>query len=218
MTRRETVLAPVDIDLLGLLRRTTTLAEACRVLGISRDRGSYRLRRLARAAGTPVVRSVRGGDGHGTTRLTPAGVALLRRGAGRLAGGRRAREPPSTIASLEGYYAPGTPPTVQVPGGPILAVAFDARADERVRLVLDAESVLLARQKIETSARNVLPGIVERVHGTGPGAGGAQRLVVVRVGDLRLPAAVTAAAVESLGLVPGRRVFLYVKATALHRR
>jgi molybdopterin-binding protein/molybdate transport repressor ModE-like protein len=216
MTTRETVIAPVDIDLLGLLRRTATLTEACRTLGISRDRGVYRLRRLSRALGAPVVRTVRGGAPHGTTRLTPAGLALLRRGAGRLAArGPSAR---STTVVLAGYYAPGTPPIVQVPGGPPLAVAFDARPDERVRIVLEAESVLLARQRIATSARNVLEGIVERVHASGPGTGGAQRLVMVRVGTLRLPAAVTTASVQSLRLAPGRRVFLYVKATALHRR
>lgn len=119
---------------------------------------------------------------------------------------------------LDGVYRTGAPPTVMVPGGLQLAVAFAARTGERVRLVLEAESVLVARTRVATSARNVLTGTVERIFRTGPGTGGAQRLMTVRIGPIVLPVALTTSAIRSLRLAPRRRVYLYVKATALHRR
>ena len=217
MIRRSVLLTTLDAELLGLLSREANLVQACRALGIGRDQGVYRLRRLSRALGTPVVRSLRGGASHGTSRLTAAGAALLRSDAGSdvVPGAPRAGATSGHI--LEGTYRIGSPPSVAVPHGPTLAVAFAASAGERVRLAVDPESVLIATRRFETSARNVLPGVVRSVRCHGAGTGGAQRIVVVEARGQQIPAAVTEAAIRSLALAPGRRVYLYLKATALRR-
>ncbi|HEY6239073.1 MAG TPA: TOBE domain-containing protein [Thermoplasmata archaeon] len=216
MSRREVLLTPLDAELLSHLGRSTTLVRACRSLGITHDRGIYRLRRMARAVGAPIVRTSKGGRSHGATRLTPAGRSLLALGPG-VALPHRRRADADVGFLWEGDWTPGPVPTVRVPGGPRLSVAFAAEPGERVRVAVDPSSVLLATGRFATSARNVLPGVVRSVRSRGPGAGGAQRSVTVAVGGRSVPVAVTSGAVRSLGLVPGRRVFLYVKATALRR-
>ena len=216
MRRREVLLAPVDLELLSLLSRETTLVDACRSVGITHDRGTYRLRRLARALGRPVTRSVRGGDRHGTTRLTDAGRRLVEGPPG-TAVGPGTSTARSSRPWLEGRYRAGPSPTVALPGGPTLAVAFRADDEETVRFAWPPESVLVATGRFRTSARNVLPGTVVGVRRRGPGTGAAQRHLDVRVGARVLPVAITESAIQALRLTAGRRVYLYVKATALRR-
>ena len=214
---REVVLTPLDRALLSSLARATSLVEACRRVGISRDRGVYRLRRLDRALRSPVAVTHRGGPQHGMTRLTDTGLAIL------------AQEPGSTVARaphranapgtiLTGTYRGGTPPIISVGGGLELAVAFDAAPGERVSVRLDPESILVATRRFATSARNVLPGVV-RARDRSPASSGGGRVVLsVEVAGHRLAVALTESAIASLGLRPGRAVYLYVKATALRRR
>ncbi|MGB6501811.1 MAG: TOBE domain-containing protein, partial [Thermoplasmata archaeon] len=61
---------------------------------------------------------------------------------------------------------------------------------------------------------NVVPATVESV---GPGTGPFGRRLRVRAGRTRLTVALTREPIRTLGLTPGRRVYLYVKATALRR-
>jgi molybdate transport repressor ModE-like protein len=214
---REVVLTPLDVGLLDLLGREATLVEACRRLGISRDRGVYRLHRLERATGHPLVLTRKGGQGHGGTRLTSRGRSLLERGAGALlAPPARARRS-ARRTELAGTYARTPTPTVHVPGGPDLAVAFAAGPGDAVRVAVDPEAILVARHRFPTSARNVLPAVVRSIHRTGPGTGGGQRLLRADVGRNAWVVAVTEGAIRSLSLAPGRRVLLYVKATAIRR-
>lgn len=215
MSRREVVLAPVDVDLLAAVGRGLSLAEACRQLGVSRDRGTYRVRRMSKATGSAVVGSRRGGVAHGVTMLTPAGRALLRQGAGASVPGTS--EPGGAPAVLHGTWSAGPPVQIRVAGGLELAVAFVAEEGENVRVGLDPESVLVALGRFPTSARNVLDGVVVRVARTGPGTGTISRIVEVRVGRSVIRASVTDGAIANLGLRRGRRVVLYLKATALRR-
>jgi len=217
VTRREVLLSPLDAALLRQLGRTTTLVRACRELGITHDRGVYRLRRMARAIGTEVVRARKGGSTHGTTRLTDAGRALLALGPGAALSPRSTSTEEGAAFVWEGVWRPAPTPSVDVPGGPKLWVAFSAEPGEVVRVAVDPTSVLLATDRYATSARNVLPGVVRAVRGTGPRARGSPRLVAIDAGGRSVPVAVTDAAVRSLELRPGRRVYLYVKATALRR-
>jgi molybdopterin-binding protein len=220
MTRaaREVLLTPLDRDLLGSLARATSLVDACQRLGISRDRGVYRLRRLSRALQRPVAVTRKGGAHHGTTHLTDAGLAILRQEPGTALGsaGRVTRSAPESI--LSGVYRSGPSPRVEVPGGPDLAVAFEAEPGEPVSVRLDPESVLVATRRFPSSARNVLRGVVRSVDRSPRSSGGGRVLLGVRVGTAEIAVAITEAAIDALGLRPGRGVFLYVKATALHRR
>jgi molybdopterin-binding protein/molybdate transport repressor ModE-like protein len=217
MTRDVPVLAAVDVALLDLLSRESSVVAACERLGISRDRGVYRLRRLGEALGRPVVESSRGGRGQGRTRLTPEGRALLARGVGAQVRGSRtaSRAPPQN--QWRGRWSASPHPNVAVPGGLRLWVDFVARERESILVAFDPDAVLVAREEFPTSARNVLAGRVAKVRNTGPGTGGERRVVEVKVGPLRVAAAVTDSSVQALQLTRGRRVVLYVKATAVRR-
>ena len=82
-------------------------------------------------------------------------------------------------------------------------------------VTLDPESVLLARGRFASSARNVLAGrMLPRPRA---GRAGLAELVTVKVGRSRLSVAVTTETIGALGLSAGDRVFLYVKATAVRR-
>ncbi len=214
MSRRPSPVSDVDVALLKEVGRRASVVAAARALGISRDRAVYRLRRLARAFGGPVVVAERGGTRHGETRLTALGDRVAHGGfeAIELLAARPAeRETHPNL--LTGTYRAGPPPSVDV-GRLALRVAFSATDGARVSLLLDPEAVLVARGRFPSSARNVLPGVVER---NAPGPGPEERTAIVRVGDARLRVALTPETVERLGLARGRRVFLYVKATALRR-
>ncbi|HEV2316488.1 MAG TPA: TOBE domain-containing protein [Thermoplasmata archaeon] len=202
---RERWLTPLDRQLLDELARAGSLVDACEALGIGRDRGVYRLRRLREITGHSVVEARRGGASGGTSRLTPTGERLRRMPTGPIGQGGRA-EP-----GFRGTFSSRGGPHVRIAGGVTLAVGFDARDGESVRLILDPESVLVARERFATSARNVLLGRVAEIRPRDA----RSRLVVVCVGPLRIQAAVTPRSIEELGLRPRARVYLYVKATAL---
>jgi molybdate transport system regulatory protein len=212
--RRSNVVTDRDIALLRSLDHTGSVVAASREVGISRDRAIYRLGLLERAFGEPVVRSERGGRGHGATALTDLGGRIARGGFDSVEL-RELRSAAQLAATnrLRGVYHERPHPEVEVPGGLRLRVAFAAKDGETVVLALDPESVLVARRKFASSARNVLTATVERVRRDGA----IGRTLVLRVGRVRLRAAVTDEPVRQLGLAPGAKVVLYVKATALRR-
>lgn len=215
--RREVTVTPLDLALLGHLARDPSLARAVRSLGISADRGSYRLRRLARALGTAVVAGERGGSERGRTELTSAGRTLFDAGVGTVVGSP-ARSATEEIVRGRGRWSARPVPTVRLDEGPILAVAFRAREEERVRIAIDPASILLATRRFPTSARNVLEGRLARVRRRGAGTGGGREVAEVNVSGWRVPVALTEEAVRSLRLRRGARVYLYVKATAVRRQ
>lgn len=208
------VVTDQDVALLRSLGQERSVVAASRRVGITRDRAVYRLDRLARAFGGPVVTSVRGGHAHGGSRLTALGDRVVR-------GGFDSVElleahplaPLSASNVLRGVYHRAPYPEVTVGRDLHLRVAFAAEEGERVAVLLDPEAVLVARHRFASSARNVLSGTVVAVRGAGP----VGRMLVVRAGPVRLRAAVTPEPVRQLGLRPGVRVVLYVKATALRR-
>lgn len=213
--RRADRVTSTDVALLRSLAQERSLVGASRRLGISRDRAVYRVERLERAFGGPVVVGSRGGSGHGGSTLTPLGDRIVR-------GGFDSVElldahPLTPIPSpnlLHGVYRRSPNPEVQVGRSLRLRVAFPAREGEPVSLVLDPEAVLVARQKFPSSARNVFRGTVESIR---PEAGGLERVLVVRCGRTRLRVTLTEESVRQFGLRPGAKVWLYVKATALRR-
>lgn len=215
MTDRPRVVTDTDVALLRTLAREPSVVAASRRVGISRDRATYRLARLEEAFGGPVVQSVRGGRGHGATRLTALGDRIVRQGFDSVELlDARPLAPPSRSNLLRGIYHRDPAPEVTVGKGVRLRVAFTAEEGEPVSVLLDPESILVARGKFPSSARNVLPGTVEEVR---PGRDSLGWTLVVRSGPARLRVAVTEEPVRQLGLAPGARVWLYVKATAVRR-
>lgn len=211
---RERWVTPLDRALLDSLACYPTVVDASRAMGMSRDRAMYRLRRLAQWTGRPVVRSARGGNLRGLTTLTPWGRALVRADTGTL--GRRP-SPRVRLVSREnrfrGVWRRDPDPVVEVGDGLRWFVAFRARPGEAVTVGVDPEAVLVAPARFPSSARNVLVGAVSRWVRR-PGGTAALDL---SIGRHRLRAAVTLRSVRQLGIRPGRRVFLYVKATAVRR-
>jgi molybdate transport system regulatory protein len=204
-----------DVALLRSIGRVRSVVAASREIGISRDRAVYRLDRLSRAFGGPVVRSERGGRGHGGTALTPLGDRVVEGGfdSVELIDARSVTTGPRPNV-LRGIYRVGSPPEVVVEPGLRLRVAFRAGEGERVRVAIDPDSVVVARRRFASSARNVLPGRVARI---GRGTSGLERELWVAVGRHRLRVALTAEPVRELGLRPGTPVLLYLKATAVRR-
>jgi molybdate transport repressor ModE-like protein/molybdopterin-binding protein len=215
VSRRPKLVTDTDIALLRQVARDRSVVAASRRVGVSRDRATYRLGRLRRAFGAPVVTSVRGGRGHGETRLTPLGDRIVRQGFDSVELlDARPVTPPSISNLLRGIYHRDPAPEVILAKSVRLRVAFPANDGEPVSVVLDPESILVARGKFPSSARNVLPATVEQVR---PGSDELGRTLVVRAGPVRLRVAVTEEPVRQLGLSPGSRVWLYVKATAVRR-
>lgn len=214
MTRRTTYVGDDEAALLGAVAREGTLVGAARAAGMSRDRAVYRLRRLARALGGPLVVADRGGRGHGVSRLTPLGLSTLRGGHNALGlGGRRRSRDRSGANVLVGRYGSAPVPHVALGrGGPTLRVAFSAGEGERVGVALDPEAIVLARRPFPSSARNVLEAFVlGRPLASGPG----EATVLLRCAGRRLRVRVTPETVAELGLEPRARTYLLVKATAL---
>ncbi len=215
MSARPHLVTDTDIALLRSLARESTVVAASRSVGISRDRAIYRLARLERAFGGPVIAGMRGGRGHGGSVLTPLGDRIVREGFDSVELLRsRPVAPLSRPNRVEGIYRRSPAPEVLLDGGLRLRVAFSAEDGARVAVLLDPEAILVARRRFPSSARNVLPGVIDRVE-DGPGVGGPT--LVVRVGPERFRVAVTAEPVRQLHLAPGARVWLYVKATAIRR-
>ncbi len=73
----EVALGPGKVALLEAIARKGTIAAAARVLGMSYMRAWTLVRTMNRSFRAPLVRAVRGGAGHGTTRLTAAGSAVV---------------------------------------------------------------------------------------------------------------------------------------------
>jgi molybdate transport repressor ModE-like protein/molybdopterin-binding protein len=211
--RRGVALTETDTDLLLEVERVGSVAQAARALGIGRDRAVYRLARIRAALALPVVRSRRGGRGSGRTELTAAGRRLLRgtRAAPELGAGRAVRPLEATL--IEGSWSAHPTPKVRADDGTEIVVGFRARSGERVTVAVDPEMVLVARRRFATSARNVLVGHVERIEA----ADALRHRLVVRVGRLLVGAGITPASVRTLGIRPGSRVVLYLKATAVRR-
>lgn len=215
MSRRPARVTDTDIALLRHLARDPSVVAASRRVGISRDRATYRLARLERAFGGPVVTSVRGGREHGATRLTPLGDRIVRQGFNAVELlDTQPLAPPSRSNLLRGVFHHRPTPEVSVGPALRLRVAFAADEGEPIAVLVDPEAILIARRKFSSSARNVLPATVEAVR---PGPDPIGRTVVVRTGPVRLRVAVTEEPVRQLGLTPGARVWLYVKATSVRR-
>jgi len=213
--KRANLVTSTDVALLRALAQERSLVGASRRLGISRDRAVYRVERLERAFGGRVVRAERGGSGHGGSTLTSLGDRIVR-------GGFDSVElldahpitPLSEPNLLHGVYRCSPTPEVRTEGGLRLRVAFPAREGESVSVLLDPESVVVARRRFASSARNVLRATVERVR-RDPGAMGLT--LVVRSLGTPLRVAITEEPVRQLELRRGAIVYLYVKATALRR-
>jgi molybdopterin-binding protein/molybdate transport repressor ModE-like protein len=196
-------LTPTDVRLLGSLVVTPNLVRAARSIGIGRDRAVYRLQRLSRLYGHAVTVAVRGGTSPGATRLTALGRRLLDR-----ARGTEGRGPRWT-----GVYRAGPPARVVLGRGKELVVSFRAAEGQRVAVAVDPEAFVVARRKVELSARNVLTArVVRALHRPN----GVAELTA-DWGGTPVHVALTWSSVERLGLAPGARVYLYVKAVALRR-
>jgi len=213
--RRADVVTSTDVALLRSLAEERSLAGASRRVGISRDRAVYRIGRLERAFGGPVVVGMRGGSGHGGSTLTTLGDRIVRRGFDSVELlDAHPLTPLPTSNLLHGVYHRAPAPEVRVGRTLRLRVAFAAADGEPVSVLLDPEAVIVARRRFPSSARNVVRATVEAVHRE-PGRLGLT--VIARVPGARLRVAVTEEPVRQLGLRAGATVWLYVKATALRR-
>ena len=212
---RANLVTSTDVALLRSVAKERSIVAASRRVGISRDRAVYRVERLARAFGGPVVVSARGGAAHGGSTLTPLGDRIVRGGFDSV---EMIDAHPMALLSvpnlLHGVYQLGPNPEVRVGRSLRLRVAFAAPDGERVAVLLDPEAVLVARHRFPSSARNILRGTVEAVHRD---RNSLARTLVVRCSGERVRVAVTEEPVRQLGLRPGTAVWLYVKATALRR-
>ena len=215
MRPRPPVVTDTDIALLRHLGQERSVVAASRSVGISRDAATYRIARLERAFGGPVVASERGGRAHGLTRLTLLGDRIVRGGFDSVELlDARPVAPPTRTNRLVGVYHRRPSPEIDLGGDARLRVAFLADEGEPVAVLLDPESILVARGRFPSSARNVVPGTVASVRRRRAPAGSA---LVVRTGSTPLRVAVTEDALRQLRLSKGVRVWLYVKATALRR-
>jgi len=201
--RGERWLTPTDVRLLGSLDRTPNLVRAARSIGIGRDRAIYRLQRLSQLYGGAVTVGRRGGTTPGATRLTALGRRLLGREDGRGSPAQR----------WIGTYRAGPPPRVTLGTGRDLVVSFRATEGQRVGLEADPEAFVVARRRVDLSARNVLEARIVR---TDLRPEGTAELVADWAGT-PVRVALTWSSIERLRLVPGARVYLYVKAVALRR-
>jgi len=102
---------------------------------------------------------------------------------------------------------------LQLDDGPELIVPFrDQPPQTRLLVTIRADDILFARQAIDgLSARNQIPGIVERVVAHGPEAE-----VVVHTGGLKWIVSVVAPAVEQLELRSGSTIHMIIKARSCH--
>ncbi len=213
--KRSSVVTSTDVALLRALARERSLVGASRRLGITRDRAVYRVARLARAFGGPVVESARGGAGHGETVLTPLGDRIVRGGFGSVELlDSRPVTPLALPNLLRGTYHRAPSPEVRLARGLRLRVAFPADDHAPVTVLLDPEAIVVARERFASSARNVLSGRVESLR-RGPGE--LDVTLAVRCSGTLLRVAMTEEPVRELRLRPGVPVTLYVKATALRR-
>jgi molybdate transport system ATP-binding protein len=104
---------------------------------------------------------------------------------------------------------------VRLLDGPVVTVPFLARpAGTLVDVELRAEDILLARSPIGgLTARNVIAGVIERVH-----PHGREAEVIVATSSVRWIVSVVEPAIDAIGLRPGADVFLIFKARSCHVR
>ena len=103
---------------------------------------------------------------------------------------------------------------VATAAGTLRLAGIDGPLGVAVRIrVLASDVVLAVEEPRGLSALNVLPAVVEAVHGgEGPGA-----MVRLRAGDAAILARVTRVSADALGLVPGCAVWAVIKATGVSR-
>jgi len=215
VSARELVVTPVDVALLDAVERTGSVVAAARAVGISRDRAVYRLERLRRRMDGPVVAARRGGADGGRTGLTRRGRSVVIGGAEAVAWPAPGRPP--RHQGFVGTFHGDPEPHVVGRDGFAASVAFAAHDGERVSVRIDPESIVVLLHPTRTSARNAWPGTVERVRTPPTQDSSSRRELLVRVGTHRLTVALTDESVRALRLVPGRRVTLLAKATAVRR-
>lgn len=198
-------LTPIDVRLLACLSTTPNVVRASRALGIPRDRAVYRLARLRRLYGGPMVSAHRGGTTPGESRLTALGRRLLREASD--------DRTDSQTNCFTGIYRAGRSPKVDLGEGRLLEVSFGGRDGGPVTVTVDPGSIVVARRPAELSARNALHATVRSTH-----AYGAQRAELRAVWSGRvIRVGITPGSIRRLALVPGARVYLYVKAVSVRR-
>ncbi len=210
---RETVLTPVDLRLLAALEHERNMVRACRTARISRDRGTYRIRRLERILNKKVLRTRSGRGRTGTSMLTPTGRNLLHRGRGSYTLGEEHPQEPANSMVFRGIWSGRGGPQVRVNGAARFWVGFLAAEGATVTVAIDPEVVLVARRKIVTSARNTFSGkirSIERIDAP-------RRRITIAAGGMHLSAVVTPHSIRALKLRRGVPVVLYIKATGLRR-
>ncbi len=118
-------------------------------------------------------------------------------------------------ARIESHLPEHRASRLRIVDGPELLVGtLNWPAGSRVVVEIRADDILLARHAIDgLSARNQIPGTVERIVPHGP-----EVEAVVRTGELRWVVSLVASAVEQLDLLPGSDVHLIVKARSCHVR
>jgi molybdate transport system ATP-binding protein len=116
-------------------------------------------------------------------------------------------------ARVSGHAEAQAATMLQLEHGPELVVPFiDQPPQTTLVITVRADDILLARRSVEgLSARNQIPGVVERIVRHGPEAE-----VIVRTGSLPWIVSLVALAVEQLELEPGAAVHLIVKARSCH--
>lgn len=143
-------------------------------------------------------------------RGTPLDV-LARRGTG---DGARLDDVRNVLRGVIAGLAPHRSETlVKLDGGPMLAVPWVDRAEgSPVVIAVRADDVILARGPVSgLSARNILPGKVERLV-----AHGGDVEVIVRTGEAAWIVSVVGSAVSALDLREGTEVHLIIKARGCH--
>ncbi|HTT16742.1 MAG TPA: hypothetical protein VMH49_05245 [Thermoplasmata archaeon] len=202
MSASERFLTPLDRRLLEQLRGEPNVVHAARSLGIGRDRAVYRLARLARLFGGPVVRGLRGGASPGGSQLTRLGRHLLAE--------RTGRRPPNRWT---GVYHRRPSPRVLLAHGSQLAVAFRAREGETLAVEVDPEAFVVARRPVALSARNVMPSRIAALRRLRDGTVELH----ARWNEQDVRVALTASSVARLRLRVGGGAYLYAKAVAIRR-
>jgi molybdopterin-binding protein/molybdate transport repressor ModE-like protein len=196
-------LTPLDVRLLGRLAVEPNLVRVARRLRIGRDRAVYRLLRLERLFGGPVVHGRKGGRTPGRTDLTARGRRLLDQSTG----------PHRRANRWRGTYHRSPSPRVVLDAGGELEVSFRHRDGTPVVVDIDPEAIVVARRRVELSARNVLATTVIAVRRRRSGTAE----LTARWGTLLVRVALTPGSVARLGLRPGRRAYLFLKAVAVRR-
>ncbi len=107
-------------------------------------------------------------------------------------------------------HSNGAPGKVSVGDARLVASTGQRQFGEKVVLAIGSREIIIATEQLSgISARNILQGNVVAVDGTGQ-----QRTVTVDCGT-NLMAEVTVAAVDELGLEPGKDVYLVIKSSSI---